>query len=232
VAHETVWALVLRAEDHGEVDRRVALLTPAGRVWAKVRGARRITSRMAGALDPLNVVRVTLYGRGPVYTVTGAVAEASFRRLKARLDALAAAQLLAELLDRTTPEAAGGELLPWAIGVLRRLDEGEEATAVLLAALLELLARLGWSPGGRTCPVCGAPLTGPARLRPGQDALVHPACGSGGLLLSAAAVDWMAGRGPLPEPRQEVWEALARTFEGHLEGKLRAEAFARSVLLG
>jgi DNA repair protein RecO (recombination protein O) len=225
--HETLWALVLRHEDRGEADRTYVLLTPSGRLFALARGVRRPKSRLAGALEGFNLCRVTLYRQGRVPTVTGAVAEHVFRRLKESLDALAAAGVLAELVERLDPE---GSLFPWLIGRLEALDGGAPALPLLLEGERELLQALGWSPGGASCPICGQPIEGRARLVAGETVLVHPACATGGLLVSDGARRFLAGEGP-PTPPGETWEVLRRIFEAHLEAEVRSEPFARTVLL-
>ncbi|PIU98272.1 hypothetical protein COS61_02315 [Candidatus Wolfebacteria bacterium CG03_land_8_20_14_0_80_40_12] len=54
-------ALVLDAENSGEFDKRVYLYTKElGKVVAKARSARKITSKLAAYLEPFNFVRIRL----------------------------------------------------------------------------------------------------------------------------------------------------------------------------
>ena len=56
--------IVLRHYDFGEADRIVVLLTAErGTVRCVARGIRRALSRMAGSLEPLNLIRFEYYSR-------------------------------------------------------------------------------------------------------------------------------------------------------------------------
>lgn len=227
--HETIWAVVLRSEDTGEADRVYELYTEKGTRWVRARGTRRIGSRLAGALDRFNLVEVTLYRQGAVATVIGALAHESWPGLKSRLEALAAVTLLAELVERLSLD---GEMFPWFITVLRAFEVADsEPLPILLTNGRALLMALGWAPGGRVCPACARPLTAGARLLP-SGVLVHPACGTGGVLVSSGIRSWFADGQLDPRLAGEAFAVLERLFEGHLEAPLRSVAFARSLLVG
>lgn len=54
-------ALVLDKEDLGEADSRIFLLTEnMGKITAKAKSVRKITSKLAGHLEPLNFVKIRL----------------------------------------------------------------------------------------------------------------------------------------------------------------------------
>ncbi len=58
-------ALVLNRENSGEFDKRITLYTKTfGKLTAKVKSARKITSKLSGHLEPLNFIKARIIERG------------------------------------------------------------------------------------------------------------------------------------------------------------------------
>jgi len=64
--------IVLRRTDYGEADRIVSVLTPdLGRISVLAKGVRKPSSKLAGGIEPLSVVQLTVRkGRGELWTLT------------------------------------------------------------------------------------------------------------------------------------------------------------------
>lgn len=174
-----VEALVLRTFDDGEADRVAIVLTPdRGKLRARVRGARRITSRLGGHVDALTRAKLSLALGARMDVVAGAESIEAFGTLKADLVRLAAGIYLAELV---------GALLPYedphpvtynvTIDALRALNSGSEPQAVTRCAELRLLADAGYAPELNLCVMCSNEIQqGRHRYAPSQGGVVCDGC--------------------------------------------------------
>lgn len=155
----TTEAIILRARDFGEADRLLTLFTLAeGKVTAKVRGARKAKSRLAGATLPLSHVEVMLWrGRSNIETLTQAVARHSFSPLRDDLHRLALASLAAELADLLSEERAPSP--PTFVALLETLTligYGESPDVAAYAFAMRLLRGAGLATPVGVCASCGA----------------------------------------------------------------------------
>lgn len=118
-------AIVLRRTNYGEADRIVQFLTPSGKVSALARGVRREKSKLAGGVELLAVVDVTLHkGKGELLTLTSARNEHFFGAILRDYDRLEFAYYvlkdtarMAELID----EEAFFDLLEQTLDALNTL---------------------------------------------------------------------------------------------------------------
>ena len=126
-------AIVLGKQPSRDCDSRYALFTRRfGKLTAKAKSARKITSKLAGHLEPGNVVRVRLIEKNGLQ-ITDALKET---RLWVSAEDCA---LLSDILPEGEPEPA-----LWAncrAGIFVRRD---------------ILRTLGWDPEYATCSVCGS----------------------------------------------------------------------------
>ena len=230
-------AVVLRSQDLREADRRLSLLTPEGRCLARVPGARKAKSRLAGLLQPASLVQVTLYERpGAQAVVTGASQIASFRRLHEDLVRVAAAQVLLEICDVQSGEEEA--LRPFAMlaQALRLLDESSDPASAWLQGELGLLAAYGWGLELSRCVGCGGELRPPLKYQTELGGFTCGHCAAmGGVVAGEAALSALraAAAGEPPGPgAAEARAFLHLTWRAHLEAPLRSAAFAESVLGG
>jgi len=230
-------AVVLRAQDLREADRRLSLLTPEGRLVARAPGARKAKSRLAGILQPASLVQVTLYERpGAQPVVTGASQIAAFRRLRDDLVAMAASQVLLEICDVQSGEEEAQ--LPFAMlaQALRLLDGAEDPAQACLQGELALLSAYGWGLDLTRCVGCGGALRAPLRYQVELGGFTCPGCAAMGgitasedalLALRAAAGGTTAQRGAA-----EARALLHLTWRAHLEAPLKSADFLESVIGG
>ena len=128
-------AIVLDKEPAGEADSQVYLYTKElGRVTAKVISARKITSKLAGHLEPLNVIQVRLVQKNR-FQVVDALRISTLPRTVAMLNALRLAK------DLTGEGQADSEL--W------NVLSGGRATGVTV------LSALGFDSQYAMCENCG-----------------------------------------------------------------------------
>ena len=97
--------IILKHEDIREADRLITIYTwEQGKLTAVARGARKISSKLAGSLEPISNSNLA-FVRGRRYdTVTASEVVEPFQILKGQLENVWIASSLAELVDVTTRE--------------------------------------------------------------------------------------------------------------------------------
>lgn len=196
-------ALVVRTVEFGESDIIATLVTErAGKLSVIVRGARKGSRRLGGALEPVHTIAVRLEDRGAELAT---LKEAQIVRLRSalvgNLEALDAAGVALRwarhLFPPRTVEPEGWRLL---VEVLDALDAGASSPRRELArAGLAMLSAVGYALDLERCVACGRPCP------EGKAACVDPA--RGGLVCKACGG---AARVLLPEAR----EAARRLVRG------------------
>jgi DNA repair protein RecO (recombination protein O) len=217
-------ALVVRTVEVGEADVIATLITEqAGKVAAVVRGARRGSRRLGGALEPVHTIAVLLEDKGAELTT---LKEARIVRTRvgvaSSLEALDAAGIALRWGRHTfpprTPEPEGWRVL---VELLDVLDAGVAAPRVELArAGLAMLAAVGYAIDLERCVVCGRPCPDDkaACVDPARGGLVCRACGGASAVLfpdvRAAARSLAAGRaGDAHEATAAQAEAILRLVD-------------------
>ena len=98
-----VEAVVLRHTDYGEADRILSLYTrQLGKTRALVKGARKVTSRKAGHLEPFTHVKLELARGRDLLLVTQADTVEAYLSLGEDLILMGHASYVIELIDRFT----------------------------------------------------------------------------------------------------------------------------------
>jgi DNA repair protein RecO (recombination protein O) len=183
-------ALVVRTVEYAESDVIATLVTEAaGKVSAIVRGARKGSRRVGGALEPVHTIEVLLEDRG---TELATLKESRIVVLRAgvtgNLEALEAAGValrwVRHLFPPRTPEPEGWRVL---VGLLDVLDAGATPPQAELArAGLGLLTAVGFGLELERCAGCGkeCPSGKPACIDPQRGGLVCRSCGGASRVLS------------------------------------------------
>jgi recombinational DNA repair protein (RecF pathway) len=143
----TTDGLILKRKNFGEADRVVTALTNRfGKISIIARGVRKITSRRAGNIEVLNLVKLHLF-KAKSYTLTEAESIETFSKLKENLILSTTAFHVIELIDRLIPEDQKNErLFDLTTAVLKILQENPRQI-FLRAFEVKLLAMLGfWGP--------------------------------------------------------------------------------------
>lgn len=176
--------LTLRTRPLGEADRLITFLSwERGKMVAVARGARKIKSKLAPAVDLFTHGRYQFYrGRG-LATVTGAEVVRRFTSLALDPALFWYGQHLAGLADRLTEEAIPCPAVCSLVLTAWTLLEEEQAAAELVvrAAELHLLHLAGYTPHLHACLGCGSP--GTAFFSAARGGVLCPACAGGGSLV-------------------------------------------------
>jgi DNA repair protein RecO (recombination protein O) len=156
----TTEALVIGSMRYKEADRIVTLYTrERGRLSAIARGVRRTKSKVGGRLEPFTLAQISLYSGRSLYTVVGVETLRTFQavrdelfRLEEGARLLGAARHLFPSEERNAPAF---NLLARGVAKLAEAPDAAEASKVVLATRLKLLAVLGYAPDLGSCAYCG-----------------------------------------------------------------------------
>jgi DNA repair protein RecO (recombination protein O) len=185
-------ALVVRSVAYGESDLIVTLLTEVeGKVSAIVRGGRKGTRRVAGALEPMHGISATYEDKGTdLVTLKEAHVIRARTGLMSRLEAMEAAgtalRWARHMFPPKTEEPAAFATLN---ETLDALDAGNDPETELAICGLRLLSDVGWGVEFEQCIVCGAkcPEDASAQLDPARGGIICQKCGGARVLLRAPA---------------------------------------------
>src|SRR5512135_3085459 len=126
-------AVILRHSDYGEADRLLTVYSAQlGKTRALVKGARKITSRKAGHLEPFTHVRLQLAKGRDLPLVTQADTVDAYLPLRENLVLTSQASYVIELLDRFTYEdgSENSAIFRLLTETLERLASGADAWVV------------------------------------------------------------------------------------------------------
>ncbi|MBM3449600.1 MAG: DNA repair protein RecO, partial [Armatimonadetes bacterium] len=169
--------IVLRRRTLGEADRVVVLMTREwGRISCKAKGVRKTTSRLAGRLEPFVHGRFLL-GRGRALDVIAQVEVIDGHpALRADLDRMSYASLVAELTDRLVAEREPHEeVFGLLLTALTLLSDADPARGAAWYAL-QLFRALGYEPVLDRCARCGGAVTPPAAWGTGLGGVLCDGC--------------------------------------------------------
>jgi DNA repair protein RecO (recombination protein O) len=150
--------VVLRHMDYGEADRLITVYTSqSGKIRALVKGARKITSRKAGHLEPFTRVRLQLARRHDLPLVTQADTVDAYPALHDDLMLTGHASYVVELLDRFAYEEGteSGAVFQLLTETLNRLSANSDTWVAIRYYEIRLLDHLGFRPKLFECAHCG-----------------------------------------------------------------------------
>lgn len=142
--------IVLKRRNAGEADRILTVFTRQfGKLSIKAVGVRKIVSRRASHIEPLNITTLGLYKGQGMHILTEATCVDSFDAVKSDLAKVGLAYHMCELVDALCPEnqehTAVFELL---YQTLQQLSQVNESMPLIHEFELELLSLLGYYSAG------------------------------------------------------------------------------------
>ncbi len=151
-----VTGLIIRTADFKESDRLVTVFTEeSGVITAIAKGARSIKSRQMSATLQFCYGRYVLYKKNDFYWIKEAELIESFFDIRKRLEGLALASYICEVLSYVTISEADRELLRLSLNSLYAIAKGEIPLRKIKAAFeMRTAAILGFSPEVLSCREC------------------------------------------------------------------------------
>lgn len=242
-----VHAIVLRHADWGEADRLVTLYSrEQGKLRAVAKGARKITSRKAGHLEPFTQAKLQLSRGRDLFIVTQADTLDAYLPLRENLILTGNASYVVELLDRFVYEQEGANptLFRLLADTLKRLAEGEDTWLAVRYYEMRLLDFLGFRPQLFECANCGREIQAEDQFFSfNLGGVICPRCGQGLPHLKPISVETLkylrhfqrSGYGeaararPSQEVRGEAENLMQAYFTYLLERELNSPGFLKNV---
>ena len=149
-------ALVLKHSNVGETDRLITLYTKNyGKVQAYAKGVRKINSRLAGYLEPLNRVSILLRQGRNLPLITEADVLDAFNTTSTNFEAIVSGSYIAECLDAFTLEGVENiDLFDLGCSELKQIQTVQNAETQLRFFELQLLTISGYQPELDVCLYC------------------------------------------------------------------------------
>lgn len=171
-------AIVLRQRKLGDADKIITLYSANfGKIDAVAKGVRRITSRLAGHVEPLSHGNFMFAHGRNLDIVTQVQTVETFNAVRDDLDRLSRALYVAELVDRATEERAENfPLFRLLLNSLRRLAEASDLDLTVRFFEISLLAELGYRPQLENCASCHRVLPRDATWAPSVGGVVCDEC--------------------------------------------------------
>ena len=138
--------IIIKRRNIGEADKIVTLFTKdRGKIQAKAKGIRRITSKRASSLDLLNTCRVAFYKGPGMALVTEVESINSHESVKKNLERVYTAYHFCELIDGLCAEEQENEkVYELLIETLEKLPKEKKLKELIQAFEIQLLTYLGF----------------------------------------------------------------------------------------
>lgn len=147
--------LILNRKNVGQADRRITVLAADGKHELRARGTQKLASKLAGSLEPLTLVDLTVAGR----QVTGSTIRDPYRAVHANVPRLASVGLMAAAVDGLIRGPHDDHLtlkiLRQGFALVGRSRTNRDLLLAVGYVLSNLLVTQGYHPGSRrsTLPV-------------------------------------------------------------------------------
>ena len=242
-----VEAVVLRHAEYGEADRLLTLYTrQLGKARAMVKGARKLTSRKAGHLEPFTHVKLQLSTGRDLYIVSQADTVDAYLSLREDLLLTGHASYVMELLDRFTYEdnLENPTLFRLLTETLSRLASSPDVWLAIRYYEIRLLDELGFRPQLFECVNCGREIQAEDQFFSfSAGGVICPACGKGlpNLInISVEALKYLrhfqrssyrdsSRAHAKPETQKEVENLMQGYFTYLLERELNTPGFLKRI---
>lgn len=242
-----VSAVIVRHTDWGEADRLLTLYTREhGMMRALAKGARKITSRKAGHLQPFTHVTLQLAKGRDLPIVTQAETVNAFLPLHDDLIKTGYAAYIFELLYRFSYEGEGGNpsLFRVLVDTLGRIEQEQDAWLPVRYYEMRLLDVAGFRPQLFECSNCGREILPEDQFFSFvTGGVICPQCGQGLPNLAKISMETLkylrhfqrssyrdASRArPSPEVRKEAETLMQGYFTYLLERELNTPGFIKRI---
>ncbi|HEX8965805.1 MAG TPA: DNA repair protein RecO [Patescibacteria group bacterium] len=139
--------IVIKRKNVGEADRILTIYTKdQGKLQVKAKGVRKITSKRASHIEPLNIAVMTLYKGEGMHVLTEVESINSHSSIKNNLSRVAMAYHICELIDSLCPEnQEQPEIYDLLVQMLSDLENKERIGEAIHTFEISLLTVLGFT---------------------------------------------------------------------------------------
>jgi len=139
--------VILKRRNVGEADRILTIFTrDQGKIQVKAKGVRKITSKRASHIEPLNITVVTLYKGEGMHVLTEVDSLNTYPSIKNSLSRVGMAYHICELIDSLCPEGQEqAEIFDLLCQILTDLATKKQIGKSIHAFEVKLLTLLGFT---------------------------------------------------------------------------------------
>lgn len=142
--------IILNRSNVGRADRRVTLFAADGKHVLRARGTQKLESKLAGSLEPLTLVDLTIARGRTMDQVTGSVIRDAYRSIRQHLPRIAGAGLLVSAADSLV-QGLLDDRMPYtrireAFALISRSRTNRDVLLAVAYGLWNLSASLGYRP--------------------------------------------------------------------------------------
>lgn len=147
--------VVIKRRKFSEADKILTIFSAdLGKITAISKGVRKIKSKMAGSLEPFNIVNFNLYHGQTFFTITGVQITESFENIAKNLQKTSKAFYLGELIDKFfEDEERAKTAYKIFVEALRYLDENDDDLVIRIFEL-KIIEEAGFKPELYHCVHC------------------------------------------------------------------------------
>ncbi len=141
--------IILKRRNIGEADRILTVYTrEEGKISIKAKGVRKVTSKRASHIEPLNKAVLFIYKTGGMPVLTEVDTLVSYDNVKKNLARVGLAYHICELVDSLCPEGQENEqVFALLENILENLGLQEKVGSAIHAFEIDLLQKLGYISG-------------------------------------------------------------------------------------
>lgn len=142
----TLRGIILKRKNIGEADRILTVFTKEeGKLQIKAKGVRKITSKRASHIEPLNITYLTIYKGAGMPVLTEATSTEQFDIVKTDLKKVGLAYHICELVDGLCPENQENEsIFNLLLEMLKKLSSENNVGVFIHDFEVKLLKLLGY----------------------------------------------------------------------------------------
>jgi DNA repair protein RecO (recombination protein O) len=153
-------AVVLKSQRWGEADRIVTFYTEIlGKIGGIARGARRLKSRLGGALEPFGFIDLTVFEKSPDTLVRISQVDVikSFGKIREDLTVMTAAARMVNMIRAITPDRdPHATVFNTLVGGLQALEDQGDPELCSLLFQIHVLGQTGFRPQTDHCAGCNS----------------------------------------------------------------------------
>ena len=174
-------AVVIKSQRFGEADRIVTFYTEKmGKIRGIARGARRLKSRLGGALEPFGFIDLTVFEKSPenLARISQVDIIQSFGQLRESLSLMAAAARMVNMIKAITPDRdPHTSIFNTLVRGLQSLEADGDPELCSLIFQVHVLGQTGFRPQTDHCAGCNADIDHEkAQFSPRSGGLVCRSC--------------------------------------------------------
>lgn len=149
--------VITKSDDYGNSDKVVSMITPRGRIYVMVKGAKSRASKLAPLSCMFTYGNFEIYEKNGAYWLKGGSVDTSFYGLSSSIEQLSLANYLCSLANEFTDEGIEDDsIMRMLLNSLHLISKGEKKREIIKGTFeFKLMCMSGYMPDISSCAYCG-----------------------------------------------------------------------------